>query len=72
MLDLIIVGGNKKGKTSLMKNLNRKLKKHKLTVDELSIYNWEYSPITGDGPDVIFRMWDFPSQVRLVLSYHIN
>ena len=65
MLDLIIVGGSKKGKTSLMKNLNRKLRKHKLPVDEISIYNWEYSPTTGDGPDVVFRMWDFPSQVRL-------
>ena len=63
MLDLIVVGGSKKGKTSLMKSLNKKLKKEKFPVDEISIYNWEYSPPTGDGPDVVFRMWDFPSQV---------
>ena len=64
MLDLIIVGGSKKGKTSLLKSLNKGLKKEKCQSDEINIYDWEYSPPTGGGPDVVFRMWDFPSKVR--------
>ena len=63
MLDLIIVGGSKCGKTSLMKSLNKKCKKQKFPVDKISIYDWEYSPPAGDEPDVVFKMWDFPSQV---------
>ena len=69
MLDLIIVGGNKKGKTSLVKGLNRKLKKNKFPTDEISICNWKYSPPSGDGPDVVFRIWDFPSQVNINQNY---
>ena len=63
MLDLIIVGGSKKGKTSLMKSLNKKLRRERCQSDEINIYNWEYSPPAGGGPDVVFRMWDFPSKV---------
>ena len=71
MLDLVIVGASKKGKTSLVKSLNRKLRKHEFSVEfeEISIHNWEYSPPTGDGPDIVFRIWDFPSQVLINQNY---
>ena len=63
ILDLVIVGERRKGKTSLVKSLNRNLKKKAFSVDEIGIYDWEYSPPAGDGPDVVFRIWDFSNEV---------
>lgn len=64
ILDLVIVGERKSGKTSLVKSLNRNLRKKACPIDEIGIYNWEYSPPAGEGPDVVFRIWDFPNQVN--------
>ena len=63
MLNLVIIGGSKKGKTLLLKSLNRKLKNDKFPADEICIYNWQCSSPGNDGLDVTFRMWDFPSKV---------
>ena len=70
-LDLVIVGGKRKGKSSLVKGLNRSLKKKAFPVDEIGIYNWEYSPPAGDGPAVVFRIWDFPNEVVTYCNKYI-
>lgn len=62
MLNLTIVGNTESGKTSLMKRLNKKLKRQKLPEYKISIYDWKFSPTTSDDV-VYFRIWDFPSQV---------
>ena len=67
----MIVGGTESGKTSLMKRLS-KLKKLELPKDEISIYDWKFSSATGDSHAVYFRIWDFPSQVRLLLKLHMH
>ena len=64
MLNLIIVGVAKSGKTSLVKKLSQ-LRRQNLPNDELNICTWKFFPTTNDGNNVYFRTWDFPSQVSI-------
>ena len=62
MVNLMIVGGNKKGKTSLMRRLCKDGTKAPGATDEITICNWEFLSDPSATP-VNFRIWDFPSQV---------
>jgi len=67
----MIVGGNKKGKTSLKRRLckdprilNKDGTRVPTVLDEISISNWEY-PSDNPATAVHFKIWDFPSQVLI-------
>ena len=62
MVNLMIVGGNKKGKTSLMRRLCKDGTKAPGAMDEITICNWEFLSDPSVAA-VNFRIWDFPSQV---------
>lgn len=61
MINLMVVGNSKSGKTSLMKRLS-KLRKLELPKDEINICEWKFSP-PHNKYTICFRTWDFPYQV---------
>jgi len=61
-LNLMIVGGDRKGKTLLARRLNKDKNKLSASLNEINMCNWKYSPNTATGA-VNFKIWDFPSQV---------
>ena len=60
-LNLMIVGVNNSGKTSLMKRLNHVSSRRSVPDDEINIDEWSFSASTHK---IYFKTWDFPSQVR--------
>ena len=58
MINLVIVGAAKSGKTSLMRKLIKA--RQRQLEDEISICNE-----SSDGDKICYRIWDFPSQVRI-------
>jgi len=62
-LNVVVVGGNKSGKTSLIKKTGKKFKKAKPSTEDLIIHNWEFSPLPNPNTNITFNIWDFPTQV---------
>ena len=63
-LNLMIVGVNGSGKTSLMKRLNRK---QTLPEDEINIDGWKFSAEKTSAHKICFITWDFPSEVCIAM-----
>ena len=68
-LNVVIVGGSKTGKTSLIKRTNKKFKKAKDSTEDLIIRSWEFSPLPDPSTNITFNIWDFPTQVWCYSMY---
>lgn len=65
-LNLMIVGGNKKGKTYLARRLNKDKSKLPASLYEINMCDWKY-PLNALTDAVNFKIWDFPSQVWILI-----
>jgi len=72
-LNLVIVGGNKKGKTSLARRLSKNKIKSPAPLNEINLLDWKFSLSASTATTTVdFKIWDFPSQVRISNYVHID